>query len=74
MGLYLSDISGVFDRVGNEYLLRKLQDMGIGQNYIIFLDVYLGPRQAKVIIEGFMSEKFMISNSVFQSIVLRPSL
>ena len=34
---YLSDIQGAFDRVCKEYLLAKLQAVGIGEIYLNFL-------------------------------------
>ena len=74
IGGYLSDISGAFDRVCKEYLIAKLQAAGIGQTYLNFLDAYLAPRMAQVLVEGSRSDIFEIANSVFQGTVLGPPL
>ena len=74
IGAYLSDMSGAFDRVCKEYLLAKLQAVGVGSVYLNFLDAYLSPRQGQVVIEGEFSEMFEIANSVFQGTVLGPPL
>ena len=71
---YLSDISGAFDRVCKEYLLAKLHQYGVGSTYLNFLDAYLQPRQAQVIVEGAASDQFVIRNTVFQGTVLGPPL
>ena len=74
IGVYLSDISGAFDRVCKEYLLAKLNGMGIGADYLNFLDSYLSARRGQVVVEGTTSENFEIANSVFQGTVLGPPL
>ena len=71
---YLSDITGAFDRVCKEYLMAKLQNAGIGQTYLNFIDAYLARRQAQVIVEGTASDPFEIFNTVFQGTVLGPPL
>ena len=74
IGGYLSDITGAFDRVFKDYLLAKLQAAGVGANYLNFLNAYLQPRRAKVIVEGEASDDFEIANTVFQGTVLGPLL
>ena len=74
IGGYLGDISGAFDRVCKEYLLAKLHAAGVGATYLNFLDSYLSPREAQVLVEGAASEIFEIANSVFQGTVLGPPL
>jgi hypothetical protein len=71
---YLGDITGAFDRVFKDYLLAKLQTAGVGANYLNFLNAYLQPRRAKVIVEGEASDDFEIANTVFQGTVLGPCL
>ena len=71
---YLSDITGAFDRVCKDYLMAKLQMAGVGHVYLNFIDSYLQPRQAQVVVEGIASEAFEIANSVFQGTVLGPPL
>jgi len=74
IGAYLSDISGAFDKVYKEYLLGKLQSMGVAEVYMNFLHEYLAPRRARVAVEGTLSEPIQIMNSVFQGTVLGPPL
>ena len=74
VGGYLGDISGAFDRVCKEYLLGKLCSAGVGPLYLNFLDAYLQPRRAQVVVEGTTSDEFEISNTVFQGTVLGPPL
>ena len=71
---YLGDITGAFDRVFKDYLLAKLQAAGIGSTYLNFLDSYLQPRIAQVVVEGVASEEFTIENQVFQGTILGPPL
>ena len=71
---YLSDISGAFDRVFKDYLMAKLQAAGVGHLYLNFLDSYLQPRDAQVVVEGTASDTFEIANTVFQGTVLGPPL
>ena len=71
---YLGDISGAFDRVFKDYLLAKLQAANVGPRYLNFLDSYLQPRRAQVVVEGVASDTFEISNTVFQGTVLGPPL
>ena len=70
VGGYLGDISGAFDRVCKEYLLGKLCSADVGPLYLNFLDAYLQPRRAQVVVEGTTSDEFEISNTVFQGTVL----
>ena len=74
IGAHLSDISGAFDKVYKEYLLGKLQSMGVAEVYMNFLHEYLAPRRARVAVEGALSESIQIMNSVFQGTVLGPPL
>ena len=71
---YLSDITGAFDRVCEDYLTAKLQVAGVGPNYLNFLDAYRQPRSSRVIVEGAASDDFEIFNTVFQGTVLGPPL
>ena len=74
IGAYLGDITGAFDRVFKDYLLAKLQASGVSVQYLNFLDSYLQPRRAKVVVEGISSQDFEIANTVFQGTVLGPPL
>ena len=74
VGLFLSDISGAFDRVAYERLVIKIRRAGLGNKMCNFLAAYLKPRTAKVIVEGEASDAFTIANQVFQGTVLGPPL
>ena len=74
IGTFLGDITGAFDRVFKAYLLAKLHKAGVGAQYLNFLDAYLEPRRAAVVVEGVRSDEFTIDNSVFQGTVLGPPL
>ena len=71
---YLGDITGAFDRVFKDYLLAKLCNAGVGTLYLNFMDAYLQPRRAQVVVEGTASDEFEIANTVFQGTVLGPPL
>ena len=47
---------------------------GVGPQYLNFLDAYLAPRRARVVVEGASSMEFSIENTVFQGTVLGPPL
>ena len=57
-----------------DYLLAKLHASGVSVQYLNFLDSYLQPRRAKVVVEGISSQDFEIANTVFQGTVLGPPL
>jgi len=74
IALYLSDISGAFDKVFKDFLLAKLYQAGVGDTFLNFLNAYLSPRIGYVTIEGAMSDALEIADSVFQGTVLGPIL
>ena len=74
VGGFLDDISGAFDRVPMLYMLGKLHCCGVGPQFLRFLASYLAPRRGQVIVQGARSEEFEIANSVYQGIVMGPSL
>ena len=74
LGLYLSDISGAFDKVSTDILMRKLRAVGVGNRWATFLQSYLSAREAVVIVEGSFSAPFVIKNMIFQGTVLGPPL
>ena len=53
---YLSDTSAAFDRVFKDYLMGRLQAAGVGPLYLNFVDSYLQPRSAQVVVEGAASD------------------
>ena len=72
--MYLSDISGAFDRVPSSVLLKKLESVGVSPDMLRFLESYLQERRAAVLVEGARSEWYALANMIFQGIVLGPPL
>ena len=72
--IYLSDISGAFDRVDRDILIEYLRRWGISEPMRRFLYSYLAPRAASVVVQGHVSDSFTIEDEVFQSTVLGPPL
>ena len=74
VGIYLSDISGAFDRVDREILIERLRRTGLSDTLLEFLYDYLAPRQAVVVVQGKNSHPFSIEDEIFQGTVLGPPL
>ena len=74
MCIFLSDISGAFDRVATTLLLSKCQCAGVGNTVLNFLRGYLQPRHASVVVDGCCSDLFELADTVFQGTVLGPPL
>jgi hypothetical protein len=74
IGLYLSDISGAFDKVSRCLLIGKLSQIGLPSTFLDFLNSYLLSREGFVRVEGALSEAMLLINMVFQGTVLGPSL
>ena len=74
VGLYLSDISGAFDRVHRPRLLQKLRRAGLNPKFLAFFADFLDVREAVVIAGGFASSPFVLENMVYQGTVLGPLL
>ena len=72
VGVYLSDISGAFDRVSKTLLLEKLQAAGVSEDMLKFIASYLEPRRSTVLVGGAKSKKFKLQDNVFQGTVLGP--
>ena len=74
IGLYLSDISGAFDKVSRALIIGKLSQLGLPGTFLDFLNDYLLTREGYVRVEGALSEAMALANMVFQGTVLGPSL
>ena len=74
IGIYLSDISMVFDCFDREILAEDLRQNGISDSMLRFLYSYLAPREAAVVVQGHNSDVFTIQDEVFQGTVLGPPL
>ncbi len=74
IGLYLSDISGAFDRVHRPRLLRKLRRAGFNSRFVALFADFLDIREAMVVIGGVCSAPYVLENMVYQGTVLGPLL
>ena len=72
--MYISDISGAFDRVSRVLLLAKLEQLGVPASFLDFLNSYLSFREGYVAVEGALSECMTLIDMVFQGTVIGPSL
>ena len=74
VGVYLSDISGAFDKVETERLLSKLKAAGLNTQLLAFFRSYLAARKAVVLVNGERSDELVLKDMVFQGTVLGPTL
>ena len=74
IGVFLSDISGAFDRVDASRLLQKLRRLGVCKLLLDFFEDFLAPRLARVAVDGSLSLEFVLQNMIFQGTVLGPWL
>ena len=74
VGVFLSDISGAFDKVEVHRLMAKLEATGINNELLNLLRDYLSAREAYVVVNGERSARIVLANTVFQGTVLGPSL
>ena len=74
VGIYLSDISGAFDRVDRELLADDFRRYGVSECLFRLLYSYLAPREASVVVQGCASSNFTIEEEVFQGTVLGPHI
>ena len=72
--LYCSDVSGAFDKVAASRLTKKLRKPGLPQELLGVLAGWLGPRRARVVVDGCFSEVLELANMVFQGTVWGPCL
>jgi hypothetical protein len=74
VGIFLSDICAAFDRVSVDKLLLKCRRAGVAPDMLSFLKSFLAPRTAHVVVDGEMSDPFVLDDTVFQGTVLGPPL
>ena len=74
IALYLSDISGAFDKVDRDIMIARLRISGVSDAFCELICSYLEARQASVVVQGCQSKPYKISNQVFQGTVLGPPL
>lgn len=68
------DMSKAFDRVNHELLLLKLNNYGLGPEYISWFRSYLHERQNRVRVSGYLSRPFISISGVPQGSNLGPLL
>ena len=74
VGIFLSDISGAFDRVDADRMIAKLRRLGVAPTLLAFFMDFLAPRRARVAVDGADSREFCLSDMVFQGTVFGPCL
>ena len=74
IGIYCSDVSGAFDRVSADRLLRKLAAHGIHSDLLGVIKSWLRNRTAYVVVAGAKSSPFTLADMVFQGAVWGPTL
>ena len=74
VALYMSDVSGAFDRVSASRLLEKLGARGIPEDLYAVIKSWLRKRLAHVIVGGSQSDPMALENMVFQGTVWGPPL
>ena len=74
IALYMSDVSGAFDRVSACRLLDKLRAKGMPDDLIKVIQSWLRQRSARVIVGGQESGNMALENMVFQGTVWGPPL
>ena len=72
--LFLSDISGVFDKVDANILIEKCKHAGLAPIMLLFLKSFFAPRRAQVIVQNKFSKEFEISNQVYQGTISGPPM
>ena len=74
VGVYCSDVSGAFDRVDADLLLRKLASFGFNAVLLRVIRSWLRERAGFVIVSGEKSRPMRLRDMVFQGTVWGPSL
>ena len=74
IALYMSDVSGAFDRVSVDRLLEKLLARGMPEDLLEVIQSWLRKRSAHVIVGGEMSNAMTLQDMVFQGTAWGPPL
>ena len=73
-GVYLSDVSGAFDKVDAELLMSKLKSFGLNKRLLAVIRSWLRDRDGYVIVSGESSRRINLRDIVFQGTVWAPKL
>ena len=74
IAVYLSDVSGAFDKVDSNRLIQKLERKGLGFKMTRVIRSWLQRRRATVVVSGQKSRCLLLQNQVFQGTVFGPPL
>ena len=74
VALYCSDVSGAFDRVCRERLLKKLHNTRLHPQLLKVFEAWLTERIAYVVAHGEKSNPMTLMDMIFQGSVLGPTL
>ena len=74
IALYMSDVSGAFDRVSVARLMSKLRARGAPEDILAVIESWLRKKRAHVIVSGEQSEAMCLEDMVFQGTVWGPPL
>jgi hypothetical protein len=74
VGMYLSDVSGAFDRVRAERLLQKMRAKRIPEEVVAIVGSWLRGRAAHIVVGGQKSTAMQLLNQVFQGTCWGPVL
>ena len=74
IAVYLSDVSGAFDRVDANRLYAVLKSRGLHPQIVRVLSSWLEDRSSVVVVDGCYSDPQRLNNSVFQGTVWGPPL
>ena len=74
IAVYCSDVSGAFDRVRLERLVKKLKSKRLHPQIVSVLASWLRRRTAQIVVGGATSDIMYLSNMVFQGTVTGPTL
>jgi hypothetical protein len=74
IAVYCSDVSGAFDRVELNRLVKKLRSEKLHPKIVSVLASWLRQRWANVVVGGTTSDEMSLSNMVFQGTVTGPTL
>ena len=70
----VGNISGAFDRISVKILLRKCRRAGVSLDMLSFYKSYLAPRTASVVVDGKMSDPFVLEDTIFEGTIWGPRL
>ena len=72
--ILMIDFSSAFNSIEPLILLRRLADLGVNNNLILFINDFLKERPQRVLANGIFSEELVLSTGAPQGCVLSPTL